>query len=82
MTSLLGKRPALKEIKAYGTDGEIPLLNALVASLPNAIGLRCFLHLKKNIEERLHNKLHVKPEVKSAITHDIFGHVVGDTKVN
>ena len=82
LSSLIGKKNDLRDLKAYGSDGELPLLNALVAAFPDAIGLRCFIHMKDNIERHLHNKLHVKSEVKSAIIHDIFGHVVGDTRVN
>ena len=81
LSCLIGKKNGLRDLKAYGSDGEVPLLNALVAAFPDAIGLRCFIHMKDNIEDHLRNKLHVKSEVKSAIIHDIFGHVVGDTKV-
>ena len=41
-----------------------PLLNALVAAFPDAIGLRWFIHMKDNMEDHLRNKLHVKSEVK------------------
>lgn len=81
LSCLIGKKDALRDLKSYGSDGEVSLLNALVAAFPDAIGLRCFIHMKDNIGDHLHNKLHVKPEVKSVIIHDIFGHVVGDTKV-
>lgn len=81
LSCLIGKKNALRDLKSYGSDGEVSLLNALVAAFPDAIGLRCFIHMKDNIGDHLHNKLHVKPEVKSVIIHDIFGHVVGDTKV-
>ena len=37
--------------------------------------------MKNNIENHLQNELGTKGEVKSAIIHDIFGHVIGDTKV-
>ena len=82
LSSLIGKKNDLRDLKAYGSDGEVSLLNALVAAFPDAIGLRCFIHMKDNIEDHLHNKLRVKSEVKSAVIHDIFGHVVGDTRVN
>ena len=82
LSSLIGKKNDLRDLKAYGSDGEVPLLNALVAAFPDAIGLRYFIHMKDNIKDHLHNTLHVKSEVKSAIIHDIFGHVVGDTMVH
>ena len=82
LSSLIGKKSDLRDLKGYGSDGEVRLLNALVAAFPDAIGFRCFIHMKDNIEDHLHNKLHVKSEVKSAVIHDIFGHVVGDTRIN
>ena len=73
---LIGKKNGLRDLKGYGSDGEVPQLNGLVAAFPDAIGLRCFIPTKDNIEDHLCNKLHVKSEVKSAIIHDIFGHVI------
>ena len=81
LSCLHGKKNALQHLKAYGSDGEVLLLNALIAAFPDAIGLRCFIHMKNNIENHLQNKLSTKGEVKSAIIHDIFGHVIGDTMV-
>lgn len=78
---LIGKKQCLKELKAYGTDGELPLINALLAAFPDAVGLRCFLHMRNNLEDTLLKKFHVKPEVKSTIMNDIFGYKLGDTKV-
>jgi hypothetical protein len=48
----VGKKPAMRDLKAYGSDGELPLLNALVAAFPDALGLRCFLHTKDNLEDK------------------------------
>ena len=67
LSCLRGKKDALRDLKAYGSDGEVSLLNALIAAFPDAIGLRCFIHMQDNIENHLQNKLHVKAEVKSAI---------------
>ena len=42
-----------------------PLLNALVAAFPDAIGLRSgFIYMKDNMEDHLRNNLRVKSEVK------------------
>lgn len=83
LSYLIGKKPVLRELKAYGSDGELPLLNALVATYPPpTIGLRCFIHMKDNLEDTLLKKYHVQPEVKTSIIKDIFGHKIGDTKVS
>ena len=67
LSCLIGKKNGLRDLKAYGSDGEVPLLNVLVAAFPDAIGLICFIHMEDKIEDHLRNKLQVKPEVKSAI---------------
>ena len=53
LSSLIGKKNDLRDLKAYGSDGEVTLLNALVAAFPDAIGLRCFIHMKDDIEDHL-----------------------------
>jgi len=79
---LVGQKPSLTDLQAYGSDGEVALLNALLAVFgQNTIGLRCFIHMKNNLEDKLLKKFMVKPEVKSTIIHDIFGYKLGDTKV-
>ena len=50
---LRGKKNALQHLKAYGSDEEVSLLNASIAAFPDAIGLRCFIHMKDNIENYL-----------------------------
>lgn len=67
LSCLIGNKSALCDLEAYGSDGEVPPLNGLVAEFPDSIGLRCFIHMKDNIEDHLHNKMHVKPEVESVI---------------
>ena len=49
-SSLLKLEPCLRDLKAYGTDGEAALTGALESCFPHAISLRCFIH---NIEEHL-----------------------------
>lgn len=48
-SSLLKLAPQISALKAYGTDGEKALLNALEACFPNATSLRCFIHKRKKI---------------------------------
>ena len=83
LTYLIGKKPALQNLKAYGSDGELPLINALLAAFgQETIALRCFLHMKDNLQDTLLKQFSVKPEVKSTVIHDIFGHKVADTQVS
>ena len=74
-SSLLRLEPRLSSLKAYGTDGEMAIMNALEACFPTAISLRCFIHVQDNILECLKGS---SVAVKKAITRDIFGQQVGD----
>ena len=67
---LLKLEPQLQCLKAYGTDGEEALVKALRAGFPKAVGLHCFLHKERNLEERL--KL-ASATVTTEIMRDIFG---------
>lgn len=48
---------------------------ALTTSFPNAVGLRCFIHKRKNIEDHLKG---VPTSMKKELLHDIFGVQDGD----
>ena len=67
---LLKLEPQLQCLKVYGTDGEKALVKALRACFPKAVGLHCFLHKQRNLEERL--KL-ASATVTTEIMRDIFG---------
>jgi hypothetical protein len=81
LSHLIGNKQSFQNLQAYGSDGEVSLINALIAAFHKSIGLRYFLHMKNNLEETLLKKCVIKPEVKSTIIHDIFGYKLGDTKV-
>lgn len=42
METLASARPGLRALKAFGTDGELALIEALEDTFPQAVGLRCF----------------------------------------
>ena len=69
-SSLLKLQPQFSAIKAYGTDGEKPLIKALETCFPDAVSLRCFIHKRKNIEEHLKGSSAV---AKRELLSDIFG---------
>ena len=73
-SSLLKFEPRLRDLKAYGTDGEAALVSALESCFPTAVSLRCFIHKRNNIEEHLKG---VSSAVKKEILHDIFGNQEG-----
>ena len=51
--TLLRLRPSLSLLKAYGTDGETALCNALGKVFPEATSLRCFKHVESNIKMKI-----------------------------
>ena len=70
---LLHEVPGLGQyLHAYGSDHEAALVNALAAGFPNAKGLLCFIHLKKNIACKL-QKLGLSAQARVEICRDIFG---------
>ena len=70
---LLREVPGLGQyLHAYGSDHEAALVNALAAGFPNAKGLLCFIHLKKNIACKL-QKLGLSAQARAEICRDIFG---------
>ena len=72
---LLRLEPRLESIQAYGTDGERALVNAIRTCFPSGIGLRCFIHIQNNIEERLKGS---SSAVERAIVRDVFGYQMGN----
>ena len=75
--ALVRHRRALLDLKAYGTDNEDALRNALRITFANSIALLCRIHKKENIEHHLHSTMRVSPYVKREIMHDVFGHKEG-----
>ena len=54
-SQLVSLCPGLKNIRCFGTDGENALVNALHTQFQSAIHLRCFLHFRGNLEDKLAN---------------------------
>ena len=66
-------------LTAFGTGGEINLANAFVCELPDAIHLRCKIHLSENIERKLTNLSFAK-DARQNILNTIFGRRKGDSR--
>ena len=52
-STLIGCRRELRHVLACGTDGDKALVEAITHSFPYALQLRCFLHFRRNIQEKL-----------------------------
>lgn len=52
LQTVVNKKPKLKEILSWGTDGETALINAIQSVLPKADerNVRCLRHLQNNIQ--------------------------------
>jgi hypothetical protein len=72
LSSLVGLQRELAGIKAIGTDGERALIEACMHQFKEAIFLRCFRHLQKNIERKLQAEDFPVASQKLYIV-DIFG---------
>ena len=79
-STLVSSSKPLKNVLAFGTDGDKNLVEALAHNFPNAIQLRCFIHFKKNIQERLRD-LGIPTTVACAFLNDIFGSSVGGSRL-
>ena len=69
---LISFRPALRNIIAFGTDGEEELYKAFGTQLPNSIHLQCFRHYRANIKKKLID-MGLQPD---CVLCDIFGETI------
>lgn len=73
---LCSKRPELRQLKCFGTDGETGLSTAFSDSCTSAIQLRCFIHFKKNIKEYM-SKIGIDQFNQNAVCADLLGQQIG-----
>ena len=52
-STLIGSNKQIRNVLAFGTDGDKYLTEALGHNFPFALQLRCFIHFKKNVQEKL-----------------------------
>ena len=71
-------QPSLKMLKAFGTDGEQALYSAFHSVFPDADHLRCTVHMKRNIKEKL-KSMAIPSNVSKEFVREIFGYVEGTT---
>ena len=76
VSSLIGQCLQLEGIHAFGTDGEQPLIDAFRHELGFSQHLTCFIHVRRNIKEKLSN-CNVPSDVAKLVLDNIFGHRLG-----
>ncbi len=77
-STLIGCRRELRQILAFGTDGDKVLVEVFTHNFPYAVQLRCFLHFKRNVQEKL-KELGFAASVSNEFLADILGKRVGNT---
>lgn len=76
-SSLIGLRPELRALQAFGTDGEKPLADAFGHEYRYASRLSCFIHCRRNIKQQLRERQFPEEDIKT-ILDDVFGVQHGD----
>ena len=71
-STLISLRPSLKNIKAFGSNGEVELYKAFKLQLPNAVHLRCFRHFRSNLVTKLTSLGMTSTTIKQFMR-DVFG---------
>ena len=71
-STLISLCPSLRNIKAFGSDGETQLYQAFQMQLPEAIHLRCFRHFRANLVSKL-TSLGLPSAIIDQYMKDIFG---------
>ena len=77
-STLIGHCKKLRDVQAFGTDGDPALIEALSHNFNSSKQLRCFIHLKRNIAEKLKERGIANPDAQEFLA-DIFGKHCGTT---
>jgi len=72
-STLVSFRPELRNLHVFGTDGEQALVQACQSQFPGAIHLRCWLHFKDNLLNKLERDLRLPRCVSQEFISDIMG---------
>ena len=78
-SSLLGIAPRLVGVLAFGTDGEEALVKAFKQQLQFAVHLRCFRHMRQDIQRKMTTDIGFPNDIISEVIADIFGNKDGPT---
>ena len=77
-SKLIGVKPQLSSLNAFGTDGEEALANSFDIGFKQANSLRCKRHSRQNISHEL-EEMQMSKEQKENIMKDIYGYRLADT---
>ena len=77
-STLVGFSKRLRNLSAFGTDGQEALIDAFSHCFPNAVQLRCFIHFKRNVSEKL-KEYGIPTGVAEEFLSNIFGKRSGST---
>lgn len=75
-SSLIDQNKQLEGVRAIGTDGEQPLIDAFMHEFGFAQHLTCFVHVRRSINGKL-NECAILPNLTTTILRDIFGQKLG-----
>ena len=78
-SSIVGLRPELGGVQAFGTDGEESLAKAFSHTFSCGLHLTCFIHMRRNIKRELSDQ-GLDTFSQNQILDDIFGHQVGSVR--
>ena len=79
-STLISHNKQLRNILCFGSDGDKALVEAFSHAFPFATQLRCFIHLRRNVQEKL-RALSIPHQVADAFLTDIFGKHCGSTYI-
>ena len=71
-STVIGYDRRLRNIMAFGTDGDASLIESLSHAFPFAVQLRCTIHFKRNLEEKLKSSGYPSIVITEFLE-DIFG---------
>lgn len=71
--AIVGFRQNLCSLTAFGTDGEVALVQACHSQFPSAVHLRCWLHFKDNLKNKLERDLRLPSELAQEFIADVLG---------
>ena len=74
-STLISLCPSLRNIQAFGSDGETALYQAFHVQLPEATHLRCFCHFRTNLATKL-SSLGLRSDIINQYMKDIFGKTI------
>ena len=77
---MIAENRNLVGVRAFGTDGEKPSIDAFSHEFKYAVHLTCFNHVRRNLIDQL-RVLQIPDDVQTEILNDVFGRKVGSMQL-